>query len=115
VIGTQGFYLGVTPTNEARQASTSQALIEIAQNRASIEQARGMLMYIYGIGPDAAFDLLRWRSPEGNVKLMRWPSECWPTSSPSSTTRALPSHVQHSTSCSLQPTNAWPQKAATST
>jgi hypothetical protein len=26
-------------------------------------------MYIYGIGPDAAFDLLRWRSQEGHVKL----------------------------------------------
>jgi ANTAR domain len=26
-------------------------------------------MYLYGIGPDAAFDLLRWRSQEGNVKL----------------------------------------------
>jgi ANTAR domain len=28
-----------------------------------------VLIYIYGIGPDAAFDLLRWRSQEGNVKL----------------------------------------------
>ena len=26
-------------------------------------------MYIYGVGPDAAFDLLKWRSQEGNVKL----------------------------------------------
>jgi hypothetical protein len=69
VIGTQGFYLDVTPTNEERQESISQALIEIAENRASIEQAKGVLMYIYGIGPDAAFDLLRWRSQEGNVKL----------------------------------------------
>ena len=69
MIGTQGFYLDVTPTNEARQESISQALIEIADNRASIEQAKGVLMYIYGIGPDAAFDLLRWRSQEGNVKL----------------------------------------------
>src|SRR6476469_4432306 len=69
VIGTQGFYLDVTPTNEERQESISQALIEIAENRASIEQAKGVLMYIYGIGPAAAFDLLKWRSQEGNVKL----------------------------------------------
>jgi hypothetical protein len=69
VIGTQGFYLDVTPTNEERQESISQALIEIAGNRASIEQAKGVLIYVYGIGPDAAFDLLRWRSQEGNVKL----------------------------------------------
>ena len=69
VVGTQGFYLDVTPTNEARQESISQALLEIAENRASIEQAKGVLMYIYGIGPAAAFDLLKWRSQEGNVKL----------------------------------------------
>ena len=69
VIGTQGFYLDVTPTNEERQASISQALAEIADARASIEQAKGVLMYIYGIGPDAAFDLLKWRSQDGNVKL----------------------------------------------
>jgi ANTAR domain/PAS fold len=69
VIGTQGFYLDVTPTNKERQASISQAVVEIAETRASIEQAKGVLMYIYGIGPDAAFDLLRWRSQEGNVKL----------------------------------------------
>jgi len=69
VIGTQGFYLDVTPTNEERQASISQALAEIADARASIEQAKGVLMYIYGIGPDAAFDLLKSRSQDGNVKL----------------------------------------------
>jgi hypothetical protein len=69
VIGTQGCYLDITPTNEERQASISQALSEIAETRASIEQAKGVLMYIYGIGPDAAFDLLRWRSQESNIKL----------------------------------------------
>jgi hypothetical protein len=40
VIGTQGFYLDVTPTNEERQESISQALIEIAANRAAIEQQK---------------------------------------------------------------------------
>ena len=53
----------------ARPRRQRPALIEIAENRASIEQAKGVLMYIYGIGPDAAFDLLRWRSQEANVKL----------------------------------------------
>lgn len=62
-------YRSGCPTNEERQASISQALMEIAENRASIEQAKGVLMYIYGIGPDAAFDLLRWRSQESNIKL----------------------------------------------
>ena len=69
MIGTKGFYLDVTATEKARQESITQALIQIAETRASIEQAKGVLMYIYGIGPDAAFDLLRWRSQERNIKL----------------------------------------------
>jgi AmiR/NasT family two-component response regulator len=36
-----------------------------------IEQAKGMLMLAYGLGAVAAFDLLRWRSQETNVKLRR--------------------------------------------
>lgn len=36
---------------------------------AIIEQAKGMLMVVYGINAEAAFDLLRWRSQEGNVEL----------------------------------------------
>jgi AmiR/NasT family two-component response regulator len=42
---------------------------EISENRAPIEQAKGVLMYVYQIDADAAFDLLRWRSQETNVKL----------------------------------------------
>jgi hypothetical protein len=41
----------------------------IAANRAVIEQAKGMLMFLYGIDADRAFDLLRWQSQEHNVKL----------------------------------------------
>ena len=26
-------------------------------------------MYVYGIGPDAAFDILKWRSQGANIKL----------------------------------------------
>ena len=44
---------------------------EITENRAVIEQAKGMLMLVYGLDEDAAFDLLRWRSQSGNVKLRR--------------------------------------------
>ena len=61
--------LDVTPTNEERQASISQALSEIADARAGIEQAKGVLMYIYGIGPDAAFDILKCRSRGANMKV----------------------------------------------
>lgn len=69
VIGTQGFYIDVTPSREARAAIITEAVAEIAENRAAIEQAKGILMLVYRIQSDAAFDLLRWRSQETNVKL----------------------------------------------
>jgi hypothetical protein len=65
VIGTQGFYIDVTPTGEAREADISQAVAEIAV----IEQAKGALMYVYRVEAGAAFDVLKWRSQETNVKL----------------------------------------------
>ncbi len=69
VIGTEGFYVDVTPTEDRNQKQFSEAIAEIAENRATIEQAKGMLMVVYGIDSDAAFDLLRWRSQEANIKL----------------------------------------------
>ena len=69
IVGTQGFYLDVTPSAKQRQESITEALAEIADHRAAIEQAKGVLMYIYGIGPDAAFDILKWRSQGANIKL----------------------------------------------
>jgi hypothetical protein len=62
VIGTQGFYIDVTPTGEAREDSITEAVAEIAENRAVIEQVKGILLLVYRIDPDAAFDLLKWRS-----------------------------------------------------
>lgn len=69
VIGTHGFYVDVSPVEHQHQKQLSAAIAEIAENRATIEQAKGMLMVVYGIDAEAAFDLLRWRSQEGNVKL----------------------------------------------
>ena len=69
IVGTQGFYLDVTPSADQRQESITEALAEIADHRAAIEQAKGVLMYIYGIGPDAAFDILKWRSQDANIKV----------------------------------------------
>jgi PAS domain S-box-containing protein len=72
VIGTHGFYVDVSrlPDREDEDRLTEK-LAEIAGKRAAIEQAKGMLMLIYGIDDDAAFNLLKWLSQDANVKLRR--------------------------------------------
>ncbi len=69
VIGTYGFYVDVTPTDLAREELVSAAVAETAENRVTIEQAKGMLMLIYRISDESAFELRKWRSQETNVKL----------------------------------------------
>jgi hypothetical protein len=43
---------------------------EYAEHRALIEQAKGMLMFVYGLDADEAFDVLRSQSQQHNVKLL---------------------------------------------
>jgi hypothetical protein len=70
VIGTYGFYVEVTQVpDQAHEDLVTARLAEIADSRAAIEQAKGMLMLIYGIDDAAAFNLLKWLSQEANVKL----------------------------------------------
>ena len=69
LVGTHGFYVDVTPSDAVTEDLVSAAVAEITESRASIEQAKGMLMLIYRVDADAAFDLLKWRSQETNVKL----------------------------------------------
>ena len=70
VIGTHGYYVDITPSSDrAREDLISARVAEITEHRAVIEQAKGMLMLIYGLDDEAAFDLLRWRSQTTNVKL----------------------------------------------
>jgi hypothetical protein len=65
VAGTHGFYVDVTPSvKEAHNVRVSEAVAEIAEARSGIEQAKGMLMLIYRISADSAFELLKWRSQE---------------------------------------------------
>lgn len=66
VVGTRGFYIDVTP---AREDLISDAVTEIVDQRAVIEQAKGVLCVVYRIDPDTAFGLLRWRSQDTNTKL----------------------------------------------
>ncbi|MGK8522455.1 PAS and ANTAR domain-containing protein [Nocardia asteroides] len=70
VVGTSGYYIDVTDTlEEHRQETLHGALPELYAARAVIEQAKGALMLIYGVGPEQAFRVLSWRSQETNVKL----------------------------------------------
>jgi PAS domain S-box-containing protein len=69
LIGTQGFYIDVTPAEGERQANITEAVAEIADHRGPIEQAKGVLMYVYRVDANAAFDVLKWRSQETNTKL----------------------------------------------
>lgn len=70
VIGTHGFYIDVTlPDGQIHEDAVSAKLAEISEHRAGIEQAKGMLMLIYGLGDGAAFELLKWLSQEANTKL----------------------------------------------
>ena len=69
VIGTQGFYVDVTPSDESCGEEGSAVVAQIAEHRAAIEQTKVMLMLIYRIPADAAVELLKWRSQATKVKL----------------------------------------------
>ncbi|OBK75823.1 PAS and ANTAR domain-containing protein [Mycobacterium sp. 1164985.4] len=69
VVGTHGFYVDVTPSLQRHDRVFSAAVTEMAEARGPIEQAKGMLMLVYRISADSAFELLRWRSQETNTKL----------------------------------------------
>ncbi|OBF09729.1 antitermination regulator [Mycobacterium sp. ACS4054] len=70
VVGTHGFYIDVTPApGQTNEELVSARLTQINENRAGIEQAKGMLMLVYGINDTAAFELLKWLSQEANIKL----------------------------------------------
>jgi PAS domain S-box-containing protein len=69
VIGTHGFYIDVTPSEQARQDQVTAVVARITESRSGIEQTKGMLMLVYGIDGLTAFELLKWRSQEANIKL----------------------------------------------
>jgi PAS domain S-box-containing protein len=69
VVGTQGFYIDATPDEREQQDQMTAQLAAIAENRAVIEQAKGVLMATYGITANRAFEILVWRSQETNVRL----------------------------------------------
>jgi PAS domain S-box-containing protein len=70
VVATRGVYVDVTEAVAAEvRREVGEELRDIVADRAIIEQAKGMLMVIYDLSDQRAFDLLRWRSQEMNIKL----------------------------------------------
>jgi predicted nucleic acid-binding protein len=57
------------PLSHEEQAQITTAVAEIVERRGVLEQAKGMLMFIYGLNADAAFALLKWLSQENNIKV----------------------------------------------
>ena len=70
VVGTAGFYVDLSDAydDEVREG-IDEAVSALAHDRAVIEQAKGMVMAVYRIQEDHAFEILAWRSQESNVKL----------------------------------------------
>ena len=58
-----------TPRERTPADLITAAVAEIAGQRSIIDQAKGMLILLYGVDQDAAFELLRWRSQATNTKL----------------------------------------------
>src|SRR6478672_13470441 len=58
VVGTHGFYIDATPDEREQQDLVTAQLAVIAENRAVIEQAKGVLMAAYGITGVRAFEIL---------------------------------------------------------
>ncbi|MBB4686752.1 PAS and ANTAR domain-containing protein [Amycolatopsis jiangsuensis] len=71
VIGTTGYYIDLDGDliDEDRQHVLDEAVPDVVDARAAIEQAKGVLMSVYGISADQAFAILRWRSQETNTKI----------------------------------------------
>jgi PAS domain S-box-containing protein len=95
VVGTQGFYIDTTPDEREQQDQITTQLAAIAENRAVIEQAKGVLMAAYGIEPNRAFEILVWRSQETNVKIRELASRFMAAISASHLSPESRSHVDH--------------------
>lgn len=69
IIGSSGCYVDITDDLGNTVTTSDEVIAEVSPARRSIEQAKGMLMLVYGITADRAFDVLVWHSQETNVKV----------------------------------------------
>ena len=63
-----GFIVDITQTI---RDGAAEAVLASTEHRAAIEQAKGALMLSFGIGEDAAFEMLRTYSNQHNIKVVR--------------------------------------------
>lgn len=69
VLGSEGFYVDIS--NLGQDLAVDAAIADFTEHRSHIEQAKGILMAVYGIPAEHAFDILVWRSQETNTKLRK--------------------------------------------
>ncbi|MCK0090200.1 PAS and ANTAR domain-containing protein [Rhodococcus sp. F64268] len=70
ILGTSGFYLDLSEAiEEDIREGVDVAVSALAGARAVIEQAKGILMVVYAVSAERAFEVLAWRSQETNVKV----------------------------------------------
>ena len=70
VTGIRGYLIDVTESQDrARSREVASGLRKAMASRATIEQAKGALMLVYGLDAEAAFSLLSWQSQRSNIKL----------------------------------------------
>jgi hypothetical protein len=67
VVGSEGFYVDLSDLGQ--DPSVEAAITDFTAHRSQIEQAKGILMAVYGIPAERAFDILVWRSQDTNTKL----------------------------------------------
>lgn len=70
VTAVHGFFIDVTDsTRREIEEQAHEAVQRSAEHRAVIEQAQGILIGVYGIDAQSAFELMRWHSQHTNSKL----------------------------------------------
>ncbi len=71
IVGSTGFYIDITDTLDETTVSDTvdDVVADLTASRGAIEQAKGMLMAIYAIPADRAFDVLVWHSQQTNIKV----------------------------------------------
>ncbi|GAB19452.1 hypothetical protein GOEFS_086_00220 [Gordonia effusa NBRC 100432] len=75
VVGTAGYYIaldysrGEAEIAREDQQRTRDRVAEVLEQRMLIEQAKGILRFVYQLDDQQAFDLLVWRSQQTNTKI----------------------------------------------